>query len=136
MRIFIVLSLLVATATMEEYEEFNEVLAADCSKYSEDWRIAKCASSQREMRLISKYTFNKYLDLARKTDAPYNKYYSIGITAGLDRRLVAGIQHEPSFETTLSFSYDPASYYYDRVLLDWNEVELHHIYNPYGQLLP
>lgn len=56
----------------------------------------------RRQKLISGFTYRNYLQLAIKLDGlPHTKYYSVGITTGLETRLVVGIVPDPKFESMM-----------------------------------
>nr|QTJ63675.1 capsid protein [Trichopteran jingmen-related virus] len=104
--------------TINGEETVNSEELSDCGKYNEDWRISQCASSLKQKKLISKFLYNNYLDMAKTKGASFTKYYSVGVAMGLENKFIAGTINDPKFETMYGFNIDPASLYFDIKLID------------------
>lgn len=91
---------------------------SNCAKYKEDWRISECASGLKRDGLISKFLYNNYLDMAKTTGAATTTFYGVGITWGLENRLIAGSIKEPKFEKSVSMKLEASSLYFDTKLID------------------
>lgn len=105
----ILINLIVFVAVMGNDD--HEYTISQCADYPEDWRIAACASSLKARALITKTTFNSYLELAKSKGGVLNEYYSVGLTVGVSNRLVVGKINDPIFEKSYGVGYNPASLY-------------------------
>lgn len=66
-----------------------------CDKYAEAWRISICAGSLYKDECITRAVFNNYLALAQRIRTPATSLYAIGLTTGLETKLVAGRIDDP-----------------------------------------
>nr|QPZ88384.1 putative capsid protein [Soybean thrips virus 2] len=90
----------------------------DCGKYTEAWRVAKCAASQAEMGEITDKVFSNYLHLALRK-LPANSFYtSLGFTTGAEKEVIFGKQSHYDFDKfKYAFNYDVRNYYFQKALL-------------------
>lgn len=115
---------LVVVATVREA---SDTQLSDCSKYTDDRRVASCASSLRKEGFISKAIFNEYLrEAIRQGARSGTDYYSIGFTLGDQHRIVVGKQSDPSFDTAYSVPFNLRALYHDYM---WAQL-------PYGTNKP
>lgn len=110
MKVTIFLMLTLLTHTLADMHEFISL--------KEDWRVAKCAATLRQNNQITRLQFNKVLDHAKTMGAPYVKYYSAGITTGLETRAVIGKVVDPVFDGSIGFDYKLSNLWYKYQKLD------------------
>nr|WGZ60539.1 VP2 [Jingmenvirus sp.] len=108
MKLVILINLIVLMAADDSSHEY---LANQCADYPEDWRIAACAANLKSRALITKTTFNNYLELAKAKGGVQTEYYSVGLTVGMSNRLVVGKINDPVFEKNYGIDYNPAALY-------------------------
>nr|UCR92561.1 MAG: capsid protein [Flaviviridae sp.] len=90
-----------------------------CKIYSDDWRVAQCASAQRQKGLITKTMFNSYLDYAKAmSNKVTDTYWSVGLSLGASTKLVMAKQEDPTFKTSFKVDLDPRNVYHQEMYLD------------------
>jgi len=104
------LALLVQSSGMDYVDKEGKL--KDCAIYDEAWRVAKCATSLSEGKMISNKLFSFYLQVALRKTPSSSAYTSIGFTTGVDRELVVGKQSYYDFDQWMyTITYDPRLLY-------------------------
>nr|QTJ63649.1 capsid protein [Neuropteran jingmen-related virus] len=90
---------------------------SDCAKYKEDWRISSCASNLKKDGLITKYMYNNYLQLAERTGTITTSFYGLGLTTGLETKVMMGRIDEPKLSAGYAIEISPKRIYFQRKLI-------------------
>lgn len=113
MKIAVIFAMCIAFGHAEVQANKTTTFAkTDCTKYSDPGTVAQCAGSQYSAGQIGNTTFVGYLQKAISMIAPQTSFYGLGITTGIQKKLIIGKANDPVFEKAISVDYDPREWAY------------------------